>query len=216
MFLKSIKTIIFSFVLFFYLCPFSMAATHTVWSENFESYEVGTTSGGALDLNGIMVPWNAYAPLCADWFEVRVNPNTGSKWMEARDLDGNGYWITGKIPIYGYTGVGISIDIAEKGTLEWNDYMLLFYSITDTISENRNWTLFDYRFNDFGKAESEISGLSGGYLSLGIVIRNDSNNERHGFDNVLVTAATVPVPTSFLLLGSGIIGLIGYRRRNRQ
>lgn len=193
-----------------------MAATAVVWEEDFESYEVGTTSGSAKDLNGMDVGWNTYENMCADWFEVRENPDTGSKWMEARDLDGNGYWITDRILVGDYDSVDVSIDIGEYGPMEWTDYMLFFYSMTDTADEERNWELFSYQFNDFGSATAEVSGISGNYLSLGVVIRNNRNNEIHGFDNVRVTTLSTPVPTSLLLLGSGILGLAGFRRRMKK
>ncbi len=218
MLLKLIKSTIFSFIVIFFMSSYAVAASAIVWEENFDSYAIGTTSGSAVDLNNIQVPWDT-STLGYGWLSVQDNPNSdvaGNYWMEAGGRNILGYWVTDEISITGYSDVAVSMDIAQTGNMEWwQDGMALFYSITENQNDNRFWNLFDFEVGSFGEATAEISGLSGNYLSLAVVMKN-TWGETHGFDNVKVTAATVPVPTSILLLGSGIVGLIGFRRKSNK
>lgn len=208
-----LKAAFLLFAFAFFMSSIAVAAPVIVWKEDFQSHAVGTTHGSAPDLNGMDINWGTWTGHRADWFEVKENTETKNRYMEARDLDGRGYWVTDRISILGYTDVGISMEIAEEGNQNWTDYMLMYYAVTDNITDERYWNLFSYRFNDFRRATAEISGLSGNYLSIGIVIRNNSNDELHRFDNVMVTAGTVPIPGSILLLGSGLVWFTGIRRK---
>ena len=84
-----------------------------------------------------------------------------------------------------------------------NAEVITTVSLTDTWT---TWTTADLGFNTLGLlksitffGESPISG---------------SNNDRFALDNLDV--APIPEPTTMLLLGAGLIGLVGFRRKFKE
>ena len=57
-------------------------------------------------------------------------------------------------------------------------------------------------------------GQDGRLHLLGVVVAAGDLLEVVSFTDALGTAAVVPEPSTFILLGSGLLGLIGYKRRN--
>ena len=217
MLLKFIKLTLFSFVLVFCLSSFSMAATY-IWSENFDSSPIDATK--RISVDGVTLwesVWSDPDQGKNDHFSVQEVASETNKVIafEGRDLDSVGTWTTGSILISGYTAVGISIDFYRDGTVGLNDYIEFLYSINGA-----SFVPYKKLLENFEPVAQTISitGLTGDTLAIQIKVYN-TNNARYQFDNVLVEdkpISPVPVPTSLLLLGSGIVGLIGFRRRKRQ
>ncbi|MCK6386935.1 PEP-CTERM sorting domain-containing protein [Zoogloea sp.] len=80
---------------------------------------------------------------------------------------------------------------------------------------------FDSSLNPTGKAEFDLSALSGSTVSIRFQFQSDISISNSGFnmDNLLISnepvSSAVPEPTSFALLGLGLAGL-GLSRRKRR
>lgn len=149
----------------------------TLFCENFTSYSDGTTTSAN---------WTQTCTSCTatgsngDW-EVISN-----KW-EGEDLDAQGVWTSSVIDISGYKSVQATVAVTESGTLEWDDYIRIYYKLNGGAETyfTTNGNLSDDISG--GTATASQSNLSG--LTLQIVIRvdNDNSGETHTFDDVCVT-----------------------------
>ena len=145
----------------------------SLYCEQF-NYPDGTTSSSE---------WTATCNSCdidgnPDHFEVRSN-----RWS-ARNLDGEGVWISRTIDISNYQDISASVDLSESGPMENSDYIRVFY-IIDGGSETFFTTNGNLR-NDFSSATASVSDLNGNSLQIVIRITNNAINEIHRFDNVCV------------------------------
>jgi len=119
-------------------------------------------------------------------FETRTN--NGFTVFEGVDLGGEAVWFSEILDISSMTSVISSVDIAEFGTLEGNDYLRLYY-ILDGASEVN---FGDFK-NDFGPSFQTTATpvLAGTTLQIVIRISNNAANETHIFDNVRVFDSVV-------------------------
>ncbi len=168
------------------------------FSENFDSYADGTTTGAGSS-------WTATCGGCAagDFFEVR----SGS--FQASDVNAFSTWTSQNINIAGCGDVQISMDAIETGDHEGLscacginvDYFDIYYSIdagpftvipnwngdgeaTHTLSGDSRLGVFDDA--DWGSTTVILSGLSGATLQLQVQMRNTAGSETLIMDNVLV------------------------------
>jgi hypothetical protein len=91
---------------------------------------------------------------------------------------------------FGETGLESSASV-DDGTANWNSFSLDLEDLISTYA--------------FGES-----------LSLTISVDTNAATENIFVDNVAFTANPVPVPAAVWLLGSGLLGLLGIRRKNRQ
>ena len=115
------------------------------------------------------------------FFETRIV--AGQSVFQAVDTDGEAVWISQLIDISSFSTVVVSVDIAENGTLEGNDYIRLYY-ILNSGSE----TVFGNFTNDFGDTFQTVVSpvLSGSTVQVIIRVRNNETSEEHLIDNVKV------------------------------
>lgn len=213
---KSIKTAIFSFFLVFFLSHSAVAALSTIWLEDFtDSYsnDGKVATGNTVDISGTDIYWHT---------SINSGGSTaflvdGSDQLIGKNLVGTGTWETdNRISIADYKNVQISIDVTNNN-VDDGDYIKLFYFFEDSSV----WGVKEL-FNGFSGLETltlDVPKGDGYGDSLLIMIEalNDSSSEKYFIDNVMVTGVdAVPIPTSLLLLGSGMVGLVGFRRKNRS
>ena len=115
------------------------------------------------------------------YFETRIEQ--GQPVFKGIDLDGEAVWLSQIIDISAWSQVQISVDIAENGVLEGNDYLRLYYKL-DGGSE----MIFGDFMNDFGDSFQTVISetVSGTNLQVIIRVRNDQTAEAHLIDNVRV------------------------------
>ncbi len=115
----------------------------------------------------------------ADYFKVNA---TGA--FEARDVDGDVFWISPLIDISTLPAVNIQVDISEIGNISGSEYIKLYY-----IIDNGSPVLFDTNgenIGDFSNLVARQDSLYGSSLKIQIQVRNSAGTHFHLFDNIKV------------------------------
>jgi len=92
---------------------------------------------------------------------------------------------------------------------------------TDTDWQNANWDpaisygANDYQFTPWYRAEL-IGGIAGIDPAAEWIWTSDNVGNNDVFIKAEFTVNSVPVPAAFWLLGSGLVGLVGFRRRKKS
>jgi hypothetical protein len=180
-----------------------------IWSENFDSYANGTTTGAGSS-------WTSSCGGClsGDYFEVRSGLFSGG------DVNAFSTWQSESIDISGYTSVLFSLDAIEVGDHEGPgcgcgvniDYIDVYYSINGgpfiviedwngdgepghtLTGDSQNGSFTDA---DWGTTTVSQGGLSGTSLVLQVQMRNTSGSEVLSIDNVIVLEE-VPLPIELI------------------
>ena len=98
-------------------------------------------------------------------------------------------WKSPKININGSGLVDLSVDLMEVGALELSDYCKVYYILNGNGTE----VLFSNNgenYDDFISLTASESAVSGDSIQIIIRIDNNSDSEKHRFDNVWITAST--------------------------
>ncbi len=114
--------------------------------------------------------------------------------FEAQDVDGEMIWTSPIIDISSASFVDVSVDVAETGDAESDDYVKVYYSL-----DGGGETLFTYNgenTNDFTSATAKHFYLSGSNLQIIVRVSNNTGTEQHSFDNVSISSATYVSPTA--------------------
>ena len=127
----------------------------TIWSENFDSYANGVTTGANNNTSNPSVDWTSSGcTTCPsntdDWWEIR------SGRMEARDVN-NEYCslISEVIDISSYANISFSVDISEAGDHEG------FYLGADNCTDAANQDYVDIEYRIDGGAWLLINNFLG-------------------------------------------------------
>ena len=176
----------------------SLLSAQIIWSEDFESYAIGTGYVGSstpisavhsADYPDLVSKWaidTASASLTSntDWLSVRFDAG-GNKVFEFRDTDGEFVWSSELIDISSYFDVVLSVSVIEVSSLESTDYINVYY-----ILDGGDEILFETNganSNDFTKLKAMHDSISGTSLQLVIRGKNNANSELIRFDDIVVS-----------------------------
>lgn len=153
--------------LLFVLCYATLTNGQVVWSENFDSYADGTTSGTNNNNSNPNSDWESVCPNSAaatDYFQVMNGV------LEGRDTNGDAFWTSEDIDISGCpTGVIVSMDLSHLGDMEGCNACASSCNCTDGIRVETNVDgagFVDYT-SPAGGPCNQISCASGNYIALG-------------------------------------------------
>ncbi|MBT33245.1 MAG: hypothetical protein CMO01_26590, partial [Thalassobius sp.] len=145
-----------------------------IWSEDFTTVSTNATSD-----NG-NTAWYTTYPAYSSFWGVKNN------YFEAQGLSNEATWYSETIDISNYTNVSISLNIAENGRLESNDYIRVYYAI-----DNGNEILFAEKRDDFTYQHIFISGLNGNSIQVIIKAFNSDSHETYYFDDIVITGTAI-------------------------
>jgi len=162
-----------------------------VWFEDFEDRSVGDEDDAGSTAWSTECastsPCGLNDPDTLDYFEVRSNE--GNLEYEGRDMDNEAVWTSEAIDISSYaSGVRISMELSEDGTLESADYIRAYYKIdggAETALTNGLHT------DNFGSAIATANGLIGSTLEIVVRMKNSSSAEFARVDDILVTEMSI-------------------------
>ena len=115
----------------------------------------------------------------SDWFKVN------NEVFEARDIDGDGVWLSPSIDISNYTDVSFSLSAVESGTMEGTDIFVTEYRIN-----GNNWTQASSNGSlndDFTSSTVSQTSLSGSTLEIRVTMNNGAGSEYHRLDDIVVS-----------------------------
>ncbi len=182
----------------------SLLSAQIIWSEDFESYAIGTGYVGcstpistvhSVDYPDLVSKWDidtAVASLTSntDWLSVQFDA-LGNKVFEFRDTDGEFVWSSELIDLSSYFDVVLSVSVNEVSTLESTDYINVYY-----ILHGGDEVLFETNganSNDFTNLKAMYDSISGTSLQLVIRGKNNANSELIRFDDIIVAEKSLLV-----------------------
>ena len=176
--------LLFIFSLFLSINSFGQV---TLYSENFDGQAGKGATGNAptVDLSGVTWGIDFSSASLSNNYRFRVRNISGAPLFESRNV-GSSIWLSPIVDISLYTDIAFTIDASQGGNnLDDADTLTTQYSIDGGawINANTNGTLS----NDYGSLQISQTNLSGNTLEIRVISVNNSNNERHRFDNVEVT-----------------------------
>ncbi|GIV36254.1 MAG: hypothetical protein KatS3mg032_0633 [Cyclobacteriaceae bacterium] len=124
---------------------------------------------------------NANTLLATDDY-LRVQSNV----MEAQDVNDELVWRSPVINIVGQPNVTVSLQLAELGTMEADDYIRAFYRLNGG-AEVLIGEIVDDSSTDGAFFTFSVSGLTGTTLEIVVRVNNDAGSEIHRFDNIFVS-----------------------------
>jgi len=192
-------------VLFYVLGVFFIPAfqfsgfSQVIWSEDFESYSVGT---GYVSSEGEALVSGDYSDLFSKWTldvsasdfshsntHFKVNEVYSNRFFEAGKVKEEVVCTSELIPISGYVDVVVEVSVSEVGQHEDDDYVKLYYKLdggSETLFSNHG-----ENFDDFTSLIASQTGLSGTTLQIIIKAKNNANPEKLRFDDIIVAAKSL-------------------------
>ena len=149
----------------------------TLWNEDFTLPNTTTNDNGITSWSSSI---NGIAPssfgVNNNTFQVGGANNAGTTWSSQI------------VTISSCASTNLSVDLAETGTLEPNDSILVYYRLNG--GPLIPFPINGFRADDFGTAFATANGLIG--TTIQIVIRvhfdaNSSNTETYNFDNISIS-----------------------------
>ncbi len=192
------KTFIWTAMLVFFALSFynKMEAQVTIWSEDFDSYSEGTTTGqgspaiATWEADGVHLPGSGYNNNYG--VDVRSGQIRG-RYTTYGNPDYNTWQILSSDPIEitGYANVSIALDIQADYYFYSSDDIQIQYQI-----DNGSWTSFDINgeISSLNTVQSIQTGLSGDDLLIRVVIDNHYDWQYAYVDNIVVQGTLITSP----------------------
>lgn len=115
--------------------------------------------------------------------------------MEGRRLGGEFIWRSRSINITAIPNVTISLQLAEFGTMEADDYISAYYRINGGPEILIGEIVDDNTIEGDGVFRTvSVSGLTGNTLEIVVKMRNNALDEFHRLDNVFVSGSGASLP----------------------
>ena len=163
--------------------------------------------------------------------DFQIHDSTdGNSGARLKLVDGD-IWMNFEIPVTVTENTFMHIEVRDRllGTTELTGVQFLGNfanpslepSRAFTFSGSQNWGIMDYRTTSEGWESFDIhvgNYFTGVFEGLSFYADNDVylDDPEGRFQNVEFTSAPVPEPSTFLLLGSGILGLGWYRLKRKK
>lgn len=149
------------------LCCSTVGTSQVIWSENFDGYPDGTTSGANTNTSNPNSDWESVCPnstAATDYYQVMNGV------LEGRDTNGEASWTSEDIDISGCpTGVILSMDLSHLGDMEGCNACGSSCNCTDGIRVETNVDgagFVDYT-SPAGGPCNQVSCTNGNYVALG-------------------------------------------------
>ncbi len=190
---------------------------------------IGTATYGGLDYNliwdkdnnGNSIVWLDYTNDAINWYSQKA-------WAAGLDssitynIDPGCFTVAWddaawRLPSTGSSNAGYDQTTSEMGDLFYNDLGLSGSSTTTTTAEQLNATNFDNLIAGQYWSGTEYSSNSGWVFIMknGYQGGDPKDNSHCGLAVRGGQVSAVPVPGAIWLLGSGLLGLLGIRRRRK-
>ena len=159
-------------------------SAQVVYSEDFSGISDGTgltgviPNGGNASVTvgqGTANQGSGKLNATSDWWRIE------GEMMEARDVDGTVNWVSNAIATSGCNYYTVSVDVAERGTMEGTDF------ISVDVASGSNAVNF-MESDDFTSATANLNICPDGDITVTVSANNGAGSEYHTFDNVVVTA----------------------------
>lgn len=179
--------------------------TMTTWTEKTNGACNSTKNGYTYNCKDGLAVLDAHASPFGGRYSMPEGPVGGGKWLDSMDAEVLTYTLA-----TGFNAVGFYITDANdiNALLDVNVYVNDSFelNIANIIQSAKKGGASDGEvyYISIWDNESDISSL---------VFVNNGNNDGFGLDNV--TIGRVPEPGTLALLGLGIAGLVGARRRQQ-
>ena len=189
----------------------------TIWSEDFESYAVGTGldgSGARGDYPASVTTWtlqtNAAALAASDDYIATVISD--SRCLEAHDVNGDAVWETETIDIAAYTNVQFALAGSERGNHEDDDYLDIAYQLDGGAwtliqdwdgggSSTHTWLAGASGTNDAGDSFiSVVQAVTGNVLKMRVTMLNNAGGEQLQIDDIVVSGTPAVAPPASLTI----------------
>jgi hypothetical protein len=203
----------FFFLLIFFMFAFSIGNSHATLLSSFDSGGEGWTG-----IDPSTSDWNG------SWVSSGGNPGGYYQGYEPNALGGVGYWISpdtwdGDWSAYIGGTLSYDINILQAGGSYFASQDVRIYSGSDFVYwsglpnnlPTNQWNTIEVPLIASTFTGSDFNAIMNNVTALWIRGELITGSEREGLDNVRVDP--VPLPTAILLLGSGLIGCVGLRRK---
>jgi hypothetical protein len=195
------------------------AAVGVGFSENWQGYADKDGVWG-----DITKPWYfgrvgpPDAPVGSIYYDFNLVNDFGNKYVYVEDDSG----IFFEINTAGYTNVSLDFDWLTRNAYG-SDFVQVGYTTTDMsgyFTDGETNTILSGFFTTFNLGTSDtwqsysmdLPDADSVWVFLAL---NDGEGNYGKFDNISVNGSPVPIPGAVWLLGSGLVGLVGLRRKYR-
>ncbi|RKN78321.1 hypothetical protein D7Z94_19000 [Ulvibacterium marinum] len=161
----------------------------TIWSEDFESYSNGATTGAGTGTS--TASWSTNDG------DVDIRTVSGNKLLRGQNTDNTtARWVTNPIDISGFNDVQFSFDATSGGSLDFGqDFFIVEYRINGGSYVEIENASGDTSPSDPIQSSYSVTGLVGTTIDFRITFYNTGGTENYTIDNFLVEGTTDIAPT---------------------